>query len=69
MKAGPGFQQAVFKLCKRIIEEEEYPVCFDLTILQQIYKGKGSKKDFSNSRLIHLKYWLHMICDALVVGE
>ena len=68
VKTGPRFKVAVFLLCKRIIENEEYPACFDLTVLQQIYKGKGSKSDLSNSRFIHLKDWLPRTCDALVVG-
>ena len=68
VKAGPEFRHAVFRLCKRIIENEEIPACFELTTLQQIYKGKGSKTDLSNSRFIHLKDWLPRTCDALVVG-
>ena len=68
VKAGQGFKNAVYRLCKRIIENEEIPACFELTILQQIYKGKGSKTDLSNSRFIHLKDWLPRTCDALVVG-
>ena len=68
VKAGQGFKNAVYRLCKRIIENEEIPACFELTILQQIYKGKGSKTDLSNSRFIHLKDWLPRTCDALFVG-
>ena len=68
VKAGPDFKEAVFRLCKRIIENEEYPASFDLTVLQQIYKGKGSKADLSNSRFIHLKNWLPRTCDAIIVG-
>ena len=68
VKAGASFQQAVFILCKRMIETEDFPTCFDLTILQQIYKGKGSRAELSNSRFIHLKEWLPRTCDALVVG-
>jgi hypothetical protein len=68
VKAGPDFKQAVFKLCQRMIENEEFPISFEKTILQQIYKGKGSRTDLSNSRFIHLKEWLPRTCDALVVG-
>ena len=68
VKSGQEFKNAVYKLCKRIIENEEFPACFELTILQQIYKGKGSKAVLSNSRFIHLKEWLPRTCDALVVG-
>ena len=41
MKAGPKFQEAVFKLCKRMIEEEEFADRFEETILNQLYKVKG----------------------------
>ena len=68
VKSGENFKHAVYKLCKRIIDQLEIPGCFDLTILQQIYKGKGIKADLSNSRFIHLKEWLPRTCDALVVG-
>ena len=68
VKAGEGFKYAVYRLCRRIIENEEFPACFEITTLQQIYKGKGSKSYLSNSRFIHLKDWLPRTCDALVVG-
>ena len=68
VKSGEGFKHAVFKLCQRIIENVEVPDSFELTTLQQIYKGKGSKSELSNSRFIHLKDWLPRTCDALVVG-
>ena len=68
VKAGEGFKHAVYRLCRRIIENEEFPACFEITTLQQIYKGKGSKSYLSNSRFIHLKDWLPRTCDALVVG-
>ena len=42
---------------------------FEETILQQIYKGKGSKLELKNSRFIHLKDWLPRTCDALIVDK
>jgi hypothetical protein len=68
VKGGNKFKEAAFKLCKRMIEKEEFPTSFESTCLHQIYKGKGSKLDLSNSRFIHLKEWLPRTCDALVVG-
>ena len=68
VKGGTKFKEGVYKLCKRMIENEEFPTSFDSTCLSQIYKGKGSKLNLSNSRFIHLKEWLPRTCDALVVG-
>ena len=68
VKGGEKFKGAVFRLCKRMIEKEEFPSSFESTILNQIYKGKGSNLYLSNSRFIHLKKWLPRTCDALVVG-
>ena len=68
VKGESKFKEALFKLYKRMIEKEEFPNSFESTCLHQIYKGKGSKLDLSNSRFIHLKEWLPRTCDALVVG-
>ena len=44
VKGGKEFKNSIFKLCKRmIVKQESFPVRFEETILQQIYKGKGSK--------------------------
>ena len=69
VKAGEGFKKSVYKLCKRMIEQEKFPVIFEKTILQQIYKGKGSKIELENSRFIHDKDWLPKTCDALIVNK
>ena len=42
-KAGPKFQTSVYKLCKRLIEEEEFPKTFSETVLKQLWKKKGSR--------------------------
>ena len=52
-----------------MIEQEKFPVNFEKTILQQIYKGKGSKIELENSRFIHDKDWLPKTCDALIVNK
>ena len=67
IKAGPHFKDAIFKLCRRMIMDEEYPERFDETMLYQLYKGKGKKDDLQNSRFIHLKDWLPRVCDAMMV--
>jgi hypothetical protein len=41
MKTGDNFKDAVYRLCRRMIEEEQFPRSFDNTTLHQIYKGKG----------------------------
>ena len=67
VKAGDNFKDAIFKLCKAMIENEKFPDSFDCTTLHQIYKGKGIKEDLSNSRFIHSKTWLPRTCEAMVV--
>ena len=69
LKAGEGFKKSVFKLCSRMIEEENFPKSFDKTSLVQIYKGKGPSNVLSNSRFIHTKDWLPRTCESLIVTE
>ena len=42
IKIGKKYQQAVYKLCKRIIDQEEVPDNFRKTILYMIWKKEGS---------------------------
>ena len=67
VKAGDEFKEAIFCLCKRILEDEEIPERFYLTQLLQLYKGKGSAQGLKNSRFLHLKEWLPRLCEAMVV--
>ena len=69
INAGERFRAVVFNLCKRMIEEENFPKSFDKTNLVQIYKGKGRKDILSNNRFIHTKEWLPRTCESLIVGE
>ena len=67
VRTGEKFKEAVFRLTKRMLEEEVFPVSFDLTTLHQIYKGKGRKDVLSNSRYIHSKEWLPRLSEGMVV--
>ena len=70
LKAGSKYQEAIFKLCKRVIENEEFPVGFRKTILYMIWKQKGPADVLKNSRFIHMKEsFLPRTCEALVVGK
>ena len=64
---GVKFKEAVFKLCKRMLEDVVFPASFDNTTLHQIYKGKGPKEVLSNSRYIHSKEWLPRLNEGMVV--
>ena len=60
----------MYKLCKRIIENEEFPASFRKTILFMIWKQKGPAEVLKNSRFIHMKEgFLPRTCEALVVGK
>ena len=52
-----------------MIEEETFPEKFEETVLQQIYKGKGSRLELGNNRYIHIKDWLPRTCDSLIVNK
>ena len=67
VKTGEKFKEGVFRLCRRMIEEEEFPCNFDNTTLHQIFKGKGKREVLSNNRLIHSKEWLPRTVEGMVV--
>ena len=70
LKAGGKYQDVMHKLCKRIIENEEFPASFRKTILFMIWKQKGPAEVLKNSRFIHMKEgFLPRTCEALVVGK
>ena len=59
-KSFEDFKEAIFLLCKRIIEKETVPESFKETTLHQIWKRKpGSRmEDLASNRFIHCKDWL-----------
>ena len=68
-RAGDSFKTSVFKLCRRLIEDEEFPDRFSETVLHQLWKRKFPKEELSNHRFLHIKDWLPRCCEALVVGR
>ena len=66
-----NIKEAIFKLCKRIIEDETVPDKFRDTTLHQIWKKKPGtrKKDLEANRFIHCKEWLPRLVESLVVSE
>ena len=66
--AGPNFQTSVFKLCKRLIEEEDFPKTFSETTLKQLWKKKGSREDLNNHRYIHLKDWKPRLTETIITS-
>ena len=67
LKAGDKFKNSIYKLCKRMLEAEEFPSSFRKTILNQIWRGTGSTDRLENSRFIHMKDYLPRACDAMVM--
>ena len=49
-KSGEAFQKSVYKLCKRMIDEESFPEDLSLAVLYQLWKRKGSHEDLNNHR-------------------
>ena len=54
-KSREGFQSSIYKFCKRMLEEEDFPSDFSVTILYQLWKRKGSKENLNNHRYIHMQ--------------
>ena len=69
LKAGDKYKEAIYKLCKRIIEEEEVPDSFHKTVLIMIWKRKGSMETLRNNRFLHMKEVLARCVDSLVVRQ
>ena len=69
IRAGVSYQNAIFKVCKRIIDKEEIPESFSKTTLIMIWKMKGPMNILKNNRFLHMKDVLARTVDALVVAK
>ena len=64
------YREGIFKFCKRMIKEEEFPTMFRNTLLYMIWKRKGGQEILKNSRFIHLKEnYLPRTVESLVVNK
>ena len=55
LNAGNSLMNAIFRLFSLVWESENIPDSWIDSLLIQLYKGRGSKSNFDNSRFIHLK--------------
>ena len=70
LKGGPKYKEVIYKLCKSMIEKEEFPTSFRKTILNMIWKQKGPSEILKNNRFIHTKEtFLPRICEALATNK
>jgi hypothetical protein len=69
LKADEDYKAAIFLLCKKFIDEEEFPDLFKETLLIMIWKKKGSAQTLKNNRFIHLKHHLARFSEALVFNK
>ena len=70
LKAGEEYKKVVYKLCRRMISEEEFPSLFRKTLLNMIWKQKGPSEILKNNRFIHLKeHYMPRTVEALVVNK
>ena len=68
--ASESFKKSMFKLARRIINEECVLDWFNQTTATQIYKGKGSRQDISKSRFIPvMEDYLGDLCDSITVDD
>ena len=69
LRGGKKYQQSIFQLCKRIINNEEIPESFKKTILFMIWKRKYPMNILNNNRFIHLKSILPCFVEAITVNK
>ena len=69
IKSGKGYQNYMFNLCNRIIDNESIPDSFKKTTLHMIWKRKGPMNILKNNRFLHIKSVLARTVDALVVAN
>ena len=69
IQLGKLYQDAMYSLCKRIIDQEDVPKSFRKTTLYMIWKRKGSMDILKNNRFLHMKGVLARTVDALVVEK
>ena len=70
LKAGKKYKDVMYKLCKKMVENVEFPKSFRKTLLYMIWKQKGPAEVLKNSRFIHMKEsFLPRTCEALVVTK
>ena len=50
LNAGEKYKRTIYKLCKRIIDNEEIPDSFRMTTLYMIWKRKGPMDMLKNNR-------------------
>ena len=67
IKSGERYQRAIFKLCQRVINNEEVPDSFKKTVLVMIWKRKGPMDILKNNRFLHMKDVLARSVDAVIV--
>ena len=68
-KADVSFKNSIFKLCSRLIREEQIPIRFFETILHQLWKCKFPREALSNHRFLHIKDWAPKVLEGLVVNK
>jgi len=68
LKASEEYREALFRLCKRFLDREDFPRRMQKTTLHMIWKRKGLPEIMKNNRFIHMKDYLARLCEAMVVG-
>ena len=68
VKSSTKFQEFIFKLCKRIIEQETIPEIFRNITLHQMWKKKpgARKEDLDANHFIHLHKLLPRVVEIMV---
>ena len=68
-KAGDSYQESIYRLCSRMIRDEDFPKIFSETLLKQLWKRKGRREVLDHHRFLHLrKDWKSRLTETLVTG-
>ena len=67
-KFGEAFQCSIYKFCRRMLEEKDFPSEFSVTILYQLWNRKGSKENLNTHIYIYMKNGLARLTDFLKVS-
>ena len=68
-KADEAYRSALFLVCKKFIDLEEFPDSFSETVLHMVWKKKAAAEILKNNRFIHMKHPLARTCEALIFNQ
>ena len=70
IRSDEKYKDTIFKLCRKMMIEGDFPIMFGNTLLYMIWKSKGPQEVLRNNMFIHLKeHYLPRSVESLVVNK